>query len=426
MNGHHLISNILNSLNRKRGLGHTSPHKVLLWLATLDLMDRGYILENRIYFDNELIQVFTSLFNRYKVGKDLNQPSQPFFHLRSSGIWKHKVKPGEESYYANLTTSGGGSLRIERSIEFAYLDDDIYEALTQPETRAELRHALITLLQDENRGVTVSKRIGTLFHESFALSRPGIAAALRQVNEASSNKELVERLQEEENLGRNWAKAVPAYARGCGFLDFGSTNLTPLGEHVLAHDPDLHLPETLWLMHYHLSAPHGPGPRFWHELVLRLPELGDGFGREAVVAHINATTQAEGAELKERGVASTATVFLGSYTKSDALGPLGILQESENGYTFDFPEPPSAGVVGYCLSHYWQGQLGVQQTCSLDTLSEPGNFASVMLLSSFDLNRALRQLAQRGVLELWMAAPPYQVSIPSKPEALLEGIYVAE
>lgn len=179
-------------------------------------------------------------------------------------------------------------------------------------------------------------------------------------------------------------------------------------------------------MHYHLSAPHGPGPRFWHELVLRLPELGDGFGRQEVAAQITASTQAEGAELKERGVTSTATVFLGSYSKTDALGPLGILKETAEGYSFDFPEAPSAAVVGYALAHYWQGQMAVQQTCSLETLSEPGGFGSVMLLSSFDLNRALRQLAQRGVLELWMAAPPYQVTRPPKPEDLLEDLYVAE
>ena len=179
-------------------------------------------------------------------------------------------------------------------------------------------------------------------------------------------------------------------------------------------------------MHYHLSAPHGPGPRFWHELVLRLPELGDGFGRQEVAAQITTTTQAEGAELKERGVTSTATVFLGSYTKSDALGPLGILQETAEGYTFDFPEAPSAAVVGYALAHYWQGKHAEQQTLLLDALTEPGGFANVMLLSSFDLNRALRQLAQRGVLNLWMAAPPYQVTGLPQPEALLESLYVAE
>ena len=209
--------------------------------------------------------------------------------------------------------------------------------------------------------------------------------------------------------------------------------MTPLGEHVLAHDPDLHLTDTLWLMHYHLSAPHGPGPRFWHELVLRLPELGAEFGREAVNEQITQTTKAEGADLKERGLATTGTVFLGSYTKSDALGPLGILQEELNAegkptglYTFDFPDPPSAEVVGYALSHYWQAQMPGQQTVSLDTLSEPGGFASVMLMSSFSLNRALRQLAQRDVLQLWMAAPPYQVTRLPAPEALLEGLYVSE
>ncbi|MFC6593234.1 DUF4007 family protein [Deinococcus lacus] len=318
-------------------------------------------------------------------------------------------------------------MRVERSIDYAYLQDDIYEALQSAETRSVLLRVLITLLRDEGRGVTVTKRLGTLFHESFALSRPGISAALRQTSEADSVKDLIERLYELENLGKNWAKAVPAYARGCGLIEFGSTDLTPLGEHMLAHDPDLHLPDTLWLMHYHLSAPHGPGPRFWHELVLRLPELGAEFGREAVIEQITQTTKAEGADLKERGLATTATVFLGSYTKSDALGPLGILQEGEDtGYTSDFPDPPSAGVVGYALSHYWQAQMPGQQTVSLDTLSEPGGFASVMLMSSFSFNRALRQLAQRDVLQLWMAAPPYQVTRPPTPETLLEGLYVSE
>lgn len=240
-------------------------------------------------------------------------------------------------------------------------------------------------------------------------------------------KQLVEVLYEEENLGKNWAKSVPSYARACGFMEFGSTQLTPLGEHVLAHDPALSLPATQWLMHYHLCAAHGPGPRFWHDLLVRLPHLPQPFGKGEVVTEIDRSVRADsGAALKERGIESTATVFLGSYTKSDALGPLEILGQSEGEFAFKTPEPPPPGVFAYALSHHWQGQLGAQQTCTLEDFSEPGGFGSVFLMGSFQVNRALRKLARQGMLELWMAAPPFQVTRPPMPEKLLEDIYASE
>ncbi|WP_165795208.1 DUF4007 family protein [Deinococcus koreensis] len=273
----------------------------------------------------------------------------------------------------------------------------------------------------------MSKRIGTLFHETFPLSRPGIAAVLRQANGKLSLKELIEILCEEENLGRNWAKAVPSYARACGLMEFGSTQLTSLGLHVQEHDPALSLPATLWLMHYHLCAPQGPGPRFWHDLIVRVPQVQQPFRKSDVVTEIERSVLAEsGTTLKDRGVESTATIFLGSYTKSDALGPLELLSENGGEYAFETPDAPPTGVFAYALSHYWQSQLPSQQTCTMEDFSVPGGFGSLFSMGSFHVNRALRQLARQGVLELWMAAPPYQVTRPPTPEKLLEGIYAVE
>lgn len=262
---------------------------------------------------------------------------------------------------------------------------------------------------------------GLTFHRSFAINKPAIAAIL--ANAGAS----IDELREATHLGTVYLESMPRYARACGLLEFGSTQLTPLGEHVLAHDPSLSLAPTQWLMHYHLCAPHGPGPRFWHDLILRLPHLPQPFRKGDVVAEIDRSVREEsGAALKDRGIESTATVFLGSYTKTDALGPLEIMEEAGSEYGFRWPEPPPAGVFAYALSHYWQGQLGAQQTCTLDDLGEPGGLGSLFLMGSFDVNRALRQLARQGLLELWMAAPPYQVTRPPAPEKLLEGIYAAE
>lgn len=207
-------------------------------------------------------------------------------------------------------------------------------------------------------------------------------------------------------------------------MEFNSTKLTPLGEHVFQHDPGLSSPATQWLMHYHLSAPHGPGPRFWHELVLGMPHWGQPFGRPEVSAHIAQTTSEAGADLKARSIDSTATVFLGSYTKSDALGPLGILTDGDAGHTVQTPDPPPLGALAYALAHYWEGRFGDMPAWHMDELSKPGEFGDLFFLSSFGVNRALRQLARKGILELWMAAPPFQVTRPPRSELLLKDIYV--
>lgn len=132
--------------------GREKPHKPILWLTVLNLMDSSYITKNEIYFDDELVKEFKRVFSNYALEDDLPQPSQPFFHLRSSGIWHHRIKAGEEEYYASLTTSGGGSKRIKRAIQYAYLDEDLYDELQNPVMRGNLRRSILALLHDEKRG----------------------------------------------------------------------------------------------------------------------------------------------------------------------------------------------------------------------------------------------------------------------------------
>ena len=271
------------------------------------------------------------------------------------------------------------------------------------------------------------QRIGTSFHETFTLNRSGVGCVLKYIEGASSVEDLQSILNIEAKLGNNWAKAMPRYARACGLLEFGSTDLTPFGVHVLAHDPSLALPATQWLMHYHLCALHGPGPRFWHDLILHLPQAPQSFGKAEVEAEIvRSLKEASGTALKDNSIRSTATIFLGSYTKSDALGPLNLLHSAQEGYSLEAPEAPPLGAFAYALSHHWQAQLGDKQTCDLDDLGKEGGLGSQFLMSEFSVNRLLRQLARQQVLELWMAAPPYQVTRPPAPEHLLEGIYAAD
>ncbi len=140
------FKNEINYLRRGKRGSHYRPHKLVLLLAVIELADRGLLNENKIEIDSKLISIFESIFLLVKKKDDLCQPGPPFFHLRTSGFWFHKVRSGKEKDYANLTTTGGGLGLIHDYIEYAYLRDDVYNLIVDPISRKELRRFISELL----------------------------------------------------------------------------------------------------------------------------------------------------------------------------------------------------------------------------------------------------------------------------------------
>ncbi len=126
--------------------GHKKPHKLVMLLAVLDLFERQIITENKICFNDDLIGSFSNTFNLIRAGGDWNQPAPPFFHLRTSDFWRHKIKDGREVQYSKISTSGGGTKRIEENIDYAYLSDYAYELFLDKEARQYLRELIIAIL----------------------------------------------------------------------------------------------------------------------------------------------------------------------------------------------------------------------------------------------------------------------------------------
>lgn len=280
-----------------------------------------------------------------------------------------------------------------------------------------------------------NRRLGTAFHETFPLIRPAVAAVLEVVDSIGSEEgsvSLTDLLKERTTLGANYIKSMPRYAFGSGTLagpTRGKTELTALGDQVRLHDPNLSHPATQWLMHYHLSSPHGPGPAFWNRLVTRSLRVGDELQRGEVAQEIARTVEEDtGKQLAPRTAQSTATVFLGTYAKSDGLGPLRILEsiDSRDGavYRIQEPVPPPLWSLAYALADCWESIWGQQATVNLAELTEPGEFASIFSMGSGQLELALGQLQDQGALELYRTAPPYQVvRLWTDKNALLERIY---
>ena len=126
--------------------GSKKPHKLVMLLAVVDLFEKGLLKENKIYFNSDLLESFTNIFNLIRSRGDWNQPASPFFHLRSSNFWHHKVKPLHEIQYSKLTTSGGGSKRIIENIDYVYLSEYCYQVMIDIDSRKKLREFLTIAL----------------------------------------------------------------------------------------------------------------------------------------------------------------------------------------------------------------------------------------------------------------------------------------
>ena len=275
-------------------------------------------------------------------------------------------------------------------------------------------------------------RVGTIFHESFSYSRKSVSKILQTISENPSimdfkQSEREEILLERTSLGTRYIKAMPKYAIGSGVLH-GDYRLTDLGRIALLFDPMLDKIGTQWLLHYHLSAPHGPGPTFWNHIVINQFYLGNIFSPENLIEQIgNFVWQHENKVLAKRSVGSTVTIFLGTYTKPEGLGKLHILEVTESGrYRVREGATAPAWALGYALLDFWEAQYPGRISVGLNTLHE-SNFAKLFMIGKADLEAVLRTLQEANYIEIHRTAQPFQVVLLRQDrEPLLKKLYGAD
>lgn len=128
-------------VDRARG---TAPHKPVLLLSVIDLVEQGNLRQNRIFLSPELIATFLKFWGQ--LGSDAHRAdiALPFFHLRGDGFWHLKANPGYEEAIASgqvrLKTISG----LRESVQYAYLDNELFELLQNPDFRHSLVSVLIT------------------------------------------------------------------------------------------------------------------------------------------------------------------------------------------------------------------------------------------------------------------------------------------
>lgn len=125
--------NLLLSMNVARTHGQINLAKPVMMLAIIQGIENGSIKANRILYSESLISNYNALFKKYS-NCTITSSVYPFYYMWSEDFYFIKGKKAR-------TTPSAKFLR--ENVEYACLDDDLWELLQDPDTRNELRDAII-------------------------------------------------------------------------------------------------------------------------------------------------------------------------------------------------------------------------------------------------------------------------------------------
>jgi putative restriction endonuclease len=132
------------SSSRQRGNAHYKP---ILLLSLTDLIAQGVISENKIYVSDELIDTFNRYWNILGSDDYKGGLHYPFFHLQSEGFWYITLKTGFNGLQPKTTN------KLREAVEYASLDNELFDLLQEPISRAEIIDTLVAVWFSSNRRI---------------------------------------------------------------------------------------------------------------------------------------------------------------------------------------------------------------------------------------------------------------------------------
>ena len=161
--------------NRKVWSGitaHQAPHKPLLLLCVLDLLDSGEISSNLVEITDDLTELFGRYWERVLPFGRPGNLALPFFHLQGDGFWR--LLPRHEN--ARIGSQITSLTRLWEEVIGACLDEELYDLVRSKENRDRLRSVLIeTYFSPETRRPMVEQGAinrGAFVYSEELLKRP--------------------------------------------------------------------------------------------------------------------------------------------------------------------------------------------------------------------------------------------------------------
>ncbi len=155
--GHYVDA--FSSLHTAKIKGHKAPHKAVLLLAIIDLIEDNLIMSPRIALTDELNDKFNEIWHRYLGMSSIFTPDicKPYFHLQHESFWRlvesNETACGMAAEPSPWVASKKvrkdlpkGSYTIKsmrRAFAYAEIDGMLFQLLRNSDARAMLRVVLI-------------------------------------------------------------------------------------------------------------------------------------------------------------------------------------------------------------------------------------------------------------------------------------------
>ncbi|NJN11870.1 MAG: HNH endonuclease [Richelia sp. RM1_1_1] len=205
-----------------------APNKPILLLSVIELISTGQLTQNQIYFNAELIATFLKLWSHLE---PIRKPDigLPFYHLTSDRFWHYQMKPGFEGLIAAKVKIRTPST-IRGTVEYAYLDAELWQVLQNESDRAILTHTLISFwFNDKTQGIESLLQVNAFAELEENLLRTG--GKIYQPQELADEQQVIVR------DGAFRKIIVSTYNYSCAFcglqiLDSKSQNIVD-GSHIM-------------------------------------------------------------------------------------------------------------------------------------------------------------------------------------------------
>lgn len=137
----------LTSLTTAKIAGRQAPHKAVLLLAVMDLVEAGVITSPRVVLTEKLEEAFDRVWRRYVSASIIFTPkvATPFWHMQNEPFWRLCLNNGQD--LAGMKARY--SVHWLRENTYALLDPELFSLMRDESARAQMRVLLIsTYLQD--------------------------------------------------------------------------------------------------------------------------------------------------------------------------------------------------------------------------------------------------------------------------------------
>ena len=124
--------------------GKKLPHKAVLLLNILTLVENGTITENKIHLDKSIANTFASTWGDYLQNNKIPSVWIPFWYMKSEPFWHFKALADENVLQNLLCFAGHPSVgQMRNVIEYAYVDEQLFSLIQDGEERSKLKETLI-------------------------------------------------------------------------------------------------------------------------------------------------------------------------------------------------------------------------------------------------------------------------------------------